>query len=406
MNNRVLNIFTIDFPYNNGEPFLRNEITILSKNFDKIVVFPMNFKDTTIKCQLPDNIVVQHETIFDPYNRLSVFGRNFFLIIPIFFSEILKTPFKKQYLFNFRKNLNVLLHRINSANKLGSIFNSQDQKYLVYTYWFTQWTLIFSIINSKQKNISLYTRIHGMDVYEDQHTERNFFFPFRYFQSKQIKKVIAISENGKKHLLKVSPQFNDKVVVNRLGVLNHGVNPNNVGREFVIVSCSSFQPYKRVHLITEILEKIDFKIKWIHFGDSEERKQVEKSFKKVPSNVLIDLRGYISNDSLMEFYRNNHVDLFINVSETEGIPVSVMEAMSFGIPCIATNVGGVSEIVNNKNGYLVEKNFDNDQVIEFIKKYNKLDVKETNAFRGEAFSTWQTKYDQETNCKELLAILK
>ena len=102
------------------------------------------------------------------------------------FSEILKTPFKKQYLFNFRKNLNVLLHRINSANKLGSIFNSRDQKYLVYTYWFTQWTLIFSIINSKQKNISLYTRIHGMDVYEDQHADKEFFFPFRYFQAKQI----------------------------------------------------------------------------------------------------------------------------------------------------------------------------------------------------------------------------
>ena len=289
---------------------------------------------------------------------------------------------------------------------MALIFNSRDQKYLVYTYWFTQWTLIFSIINSKQKNISLYTRIHGMDVYEDQHADKEFFFPFRYFQAKQIKKVIAISENGRDHLLKVSPQFTHKVEVNRLGVLHHGINPNNSDVEFVLVSCSSFQSYKRVHLILEILKKIDFKIKWIHFGDSEERKLVEKTFKDIPFNVTIDLMGYVSNTSLMEFYRKNHVDLFINVSETEGIPVSIMEAMSFGIPCIATNVGGVNEIVNNKNGYLVEKNFDNDQVIEFIKKYNKLDVKETDAFRGEAFSTWQTKYDQETNCKELLAILK
>ena len=54
-----------------------------------------------------------------------------------------------------------------------------------------------------KKNISLYTRIHGMDVYEDQHSENNFFFPFRCFQKKQINEVIAISENGKQHLLKM-----------------------------------------------------------------------------------------------------------------------------------------------------------------------------------------------------------
>ena len=44
------------------------------------------------------------------------------------------------------------------------------------------------------------------------------------------------------------------------------------------------------------------------------------------------------------------VDLFLTVSANEGIPVSIMEAQSFGIPVIATDVGGISEIVNNVNG--------------------------------------------------------
>ena len=245
-----------------------------------------------------------------------------------------------------------------------------------------------------------------MDVYEDQHADKEFFFPFRYFQAKQIKKVIAISENGRDHLLKVSPQFTHKVEVNRLGVLHHGINPNNSDVEFVLVSCSSFQSYKRVHLILEIVKKIDFKIKWIHFGDSEERKLVEKTFKDIPFNVTIDLMGYVSNTSLMEFYRKNHVDLFINVSETEGIPVSIMEAMSFGIPCIATNVGGVNEIVNNTNGFLVKKYFNTDQVAEFIINYNKLDVLKKNDFRDQALNTWQSLYDQQTNCDDLIKILK
>jgi glycosyltransferase involved in cell wall biosynthesis len=108
----------------------------------------------------------------------------------------------------------------------------------------------------------------------------------------------------------------------------------------------------------------------------------------------------------MEFYRKNHVDLFINVSETEGIPVSIMEAMSFGIPCIATNVGGVNEIVNNTNGFLVKKYFNNDHVSEFIINYNKLDVLKKNEFRDQALNTWQSLYDQQTNCDDLIKILK
>lgn len=406
MSSRVLNIFTIDFPYNNGEPFLKNEIEILAKSFEKIVIFPMNFKDTKLTYDLPNNVVIQHENIFESYNRLSVLGKNIFLVTKLFLVEIIKSPFRTQYLLNFSKHLTVLLHRVNAAKKVGSLFKTNSQKHLVYTYWFTQWTLIFSIINYKQRNISLYTRIHGMDVYEDQHKENNFFFPFRYFQAKQIEKVIAISENGRKHLLKISPQFTGKVVVNRLGVLHHCLNANNKAAEFVLVSCSSFQQYKRVHLIFEILKKIDFPIRWIHFGDSEERKVVEQTFKNIPSNVSISLKGYVTNEALLEFYSKNHVDLFINVSETEGIPVSIMEAMSFGIPCIATNVGGVSEIVNNNNGFLVEKNFTNDQVTEFIKKYNKLDVKAKDTFRKAAFNTWQSKFNQENNCKELISILK
>ena len=48
--------------------------------------------------------------------------------------------------------------------------------------------------------------------------------------------------------------------------------------------------------------------------------------------------------------------MFINVSTTEGTPVSIMEAISCGIPVIATSVGGNVEIVQERNGYLLDKN--------------------------------------------------
>ena len=54
----------------------------------------------------------------------------------------------------------------------------------------------------------------------------------------------------------------------------------------------------------------------------------------------------------------NYIDALINVSESEGLPFSMMEAISFGIPVIGTNVGGVKEIINNDTGILLEKDFE------------------------------------------------
>lgn len=404
MSSKVLNIFTIDFPYGNGEPFLKNEIDILSQKFETIFVYPMNFRDTTIKYELPGNIIIKHENIFGSYNRLAVLSKNIFLISTIFLNEIIWSGYGKDYFFNFSKHLNTLLHRVNAAKALSLLFKKDGQKHLVYSYWFTQWTLIFSLINKKQKNISLFTRIHGMDVYEDQHTEKNFFFPFRVFQEKHINKVAAISENGKQHLIKMSPQFKDKVLVSRLGVVSQNLNPVNTGDEFILVSCSSFQKYKRVDLIIEILKHVNFKIKWIHFGDSVERRSVEDKFKNIPNNVSVELKGYVSNKELMEFYKCQPVDLFINVSETEGIPVSIMEAMSCGIPCIATNVGGVSEIVDNSNGFLIKKEFDVKEVAAFITNY-KAAGNEAQNYKANALKTWREKYNIEENTKQLINIL-
>ena len=68
-------------------------------------------------------------------------------------------------------------------------------------------------------------------------------------------------------------------------------------------------------------------------------------------NLNVILTGYISNSDVKQLYMMNDFDLFVNMSLSEGIPVSIMEAISFGIPIIATNVGGNAEIVNDETQY-------------------------------------------------------
>jgi glycosyltransferase involved in cell wall biosynthesis len=56
---------------------------------------------------------------------------------------------------------------------------------------------------------------------------------------------------------------------------------------------------------------------------------------------------------------NQLVDLFMLPSDYEGLPMVIIEAMSYGKPVVASNVGGISEIViNGENGYVVENSAD------------------------------------------------
>lgn len=62
--------------------------------------------------------------------------------------------------------------------------------------------------------------------------------------------------------------------------------------------------------------------------------------------------GFLSEDEIITELQSS--DLFVLPSFAEGVPVSVMEAMATGVPVIATNVGGTSELVENgKTGLLV-----------------------------------------------------
>ncbi|HZY26394.1 MAG TPA: glycosyltransferase family 4 protein [Bacteroidales bacterium] len=68
---------------------------------------------------------------------------------------------------------------------------------------------------------------------------------------------------------------------------------------------------------------------------------------------IIEFLGWVGNEKKIAVFNNS--DVFILPSYAEGLPISILEAMSYGKAIIATDVGGVSEIVReNENGILIE----------------------------------------------------
>jgi len=90
-------------------------------------------------------------------------------------------------------------------------------------------------------------------------------------------------------------------------------------------------------------------------------------------NINIKLLGRISFHEITKIY--NKIDYVISSSLTEGKPFSIIEAMSFGIPCIHSNINGIDEIINNTNGFVFDffnyNLYKNDMSFENIDKYGK-----------------------------------
>ena len=106
----------------------------------------------------------------------------------------------------------------------------------------------------------------------------------------------------------------------------------------LILTCSSGDPVKRLLLIAESLVILaknnpDRCWTWIHLGEGQE--QFRQELKNAPGNLKVELPGPVPRIEVFRHHRDRFPDAFVNLSSSEGIPVTIMEAMSMGTPVVA-----------------------------------------------------------------------
>jgi len=262
-----------------------------------------------------------------------------------------------------------------------------------YSFWFNIWVLYLSL-TKKKEDLKIITRAHGGDYDENQVKT---FFPYRSFQLKNITVVAPVSEFGVNYLRTKYPFGKATIQKSYLGVRAFGLNPGKEQNEFFLVSCSSLIFLKRVHRIVDVLKHTNFKINWLHFGDGPLREELLAKVKELPSNVTFEFKGHVTNEAILDFYKTKTVDLVINVSESEGIPVSLMEAISFGIPVMGTKICGVPEIVCEQTGFLIPSDFDDRKVAGILSEYKQYPSERKSELRRSAREYWCKNFNLEVN---------
>ena len=374
-----LTVITSRFPYFHTEAFLESEYPFLREAFNEVVFLPL------IKGESCERYT--DAKICDEYANLYKGKRKSLILKVLFSTGLYSSLWRQRYKFLnkdcFTATLKQEYHYQIFKHLILRFSNLFSNETIVYSYWFN--APVYALLKLREElglKYKVVCRAHRFDVYDEKGE-----MPNRAFCIRSIDKIFPISEDAINIFTKKYGHA-EKYILSRLGVKDFGcIAPASDSNLFHILSISQVHPRKRIREIYESVIEFTKRhpekaITWTHFGDGVQLNELVTwaSNHNIP-NLNIEVKGRVANKEIINYISRTAVDLFVNLSSSEGVPVSIMEAQSFGLPVVATDVGGTKEIVNDENGILLPSAPTIADVVDAMEKimtktYNRRAIKE------------------------------
>jgi len=246
------------------------------------------------------------------------------------------------------------------ATKMLEVFESENLD-LLHVHYAIPHSVSAHLARSMAapRKLPFITTLHGTDI--TLVGSNRSFLPITRFSIEQSDGVTAISSYLQKQTVKdfdttrpieVIPNFVNCDLYNRSanGTLRAQVAPAG---EPILMHLSNFRPVKRVTDVVEIFAIVRAKMpaKLVLIGDGPDRGAAEYLVRKKKLQKDVHFLG--KQDQV--YTKLSSADLFLLPSQLESFGLAALEAMACEVPVIATNVGGVPEVIeHNVDGFLVE----------------------------------------------------
>ncbi len=401
----ILFLFTANYPYSSGEEFLESEIRYLSKAFEAVYVIP-RFGGGEQRA-VPANVKVLSRPLFN--SRWQRFKRrvNSLTTVDFYWECIRAIRFlnHKKLLRHIHNYISMPISIADFVRKFIFEHSLENAELVFYSYWLDVETLAFLHLKKRFPSALCWSRAHGYDIYPEQNDPPIVIFRPKIFSA--VKAVFCDSVAGHNYLVSKYPQHIKKIKCHYLGTSDPGFTTRSSDKgEFRIVTCSFLVPVKRVSLFINSLSLFagtspGLKIEWTHIGAGPLFSQLQAQATSVlPKNVCWSMRGYLRNHDVIGYYEKSAIDLFVNVSSSEGVPVSIMEALSCGIPIMATDVGGNREVVNDETGLLLSANPDCSEIANGMLFFSTLLPEKVIAMKKKCKQHWDKFFSAESNYRD------
>lgn len=352
-------ILTESFPYPGGDDWLVHEIDAWVATGYQIVVAPTRASGAPFT--LPDEVAVDLSLAKLGSTGVKPFYALLAVTSELFWRDIARLGRSRRLSRPaIHSCLRSVARTLRSKRGLKAIVRDRGHIFLAYSYWNDTESFAAALCKMDGMVEHLVSRAHGFDLYAEGRPGN--LLPLKDQLIEAFDGVFTVSEQGKRYLVQHHRIPLDKVHVSRLGIqVPDFVCPPSPPGCFTLVSLASCVQLKRIDkLIVGLAETAThnptIEYTWHHIGDgpflSALQSQAQATLGRLP-NVRFQFVGRLDNEAVFDFFRDHSVDVIVNTSDTEGAPVSLMEAMGCSIPAIAPDVGGIIEIVGPGMGYLM-----------------------------------------------------
>lgn len=269
-----------------------------------------------------------------------------------------------------------LLHTskvLEQAKRLQQYAKAHGEIDVAYSYWNETQSYAAVLAKARGAIRKVVSRTHGFDLYEMRRPHG--YMPLKRQFIRAYDRIFALSREGRAYLEETYGAPSAKVQVSPLGVPLAGDLSRSSPPGFLhVVSVSFCLPVKRLDRIIDALslfarEHRKIKTMWTHIGGGpllEQTRALATAQLANRDNLSFECVGEMPNQAIKDYYLGTPVDVFVNTSESEGMPVSIMEAMSAGVPAVAPDVGGVSSLVSDDCGALLNQRPDIREIADAI----------------------------------------
>lgn len=214
--------------------------------------------------------------------------------------------------------------------------------------------LLSIFMRQKDRNIPIVFTLHDDPPSNIQPNYYIYRIAYKLFQDTIVRKVdhiIVVHDKSKDRLKNIHiDQDNITVIPNGVDT-NLFINGHNSSNR-IVISVGSLIKRKGISYLLEAISNID-NIKVIIVGSGPEKDYLISLSKKLNITERIIFKSNISIQELVDCYSSSSI--FVLPSLREALPLVILEAMSCGLPVIATNVSGMPDVIKDGyNGFLVE----------------------------------------------------
>lgn len=219
---------------------------------------------------------------------------------------------------------------------------------------FTRKSLIVMLAKVLRMRIVLHIHGAGFQEFYDRYNKFNIIYKIL----SMVDVNIVLSESWKRYFQEEVGLHNIEIVHNTIHHHPSSVNKvqnhhrNLINFLFLGEIGKRKGAYDLLEVIIENKNFLKGKIK-VHIGGNGEVDILKKIIKDESLEEIISFEGWVTGEEKSKLLEL--CDVYVLPSYHEGLPISILEAMSYGMPVISTTVGGIPEVVkNNVNGFTIE----------------------------------------------------